>query len=255
MKFSIVGISKKINKVRINVPSRRTIGVGVKFIILTLFPEAFESYLNVSLLKRAVAKKLVSFEIKNLRDWGEGVHKSVDARPYGGGAGMVLRVDIIDRALRDLRLKVKDKRLKIILLTPQGQKFDQKLAVKLSKYKTIVLICGRYEGFDERIRSLVDMEISIGDFVLTGGEIPALVVLDTVARLVPGVVGKEESLVHESFSDGLLEYPQYTRPEVFDKQKVPKVLLSGNHAKIDQWRKAEALKRTKKRRPDLIKNA
>lgn len=208
--------------------------------------------MQVSLLKRALAKKLIKIELRNLRDWGEGVHKSVDQRPYGGGAGMVLRVDIIDKALKSLKLKKGKRGQTIILLTPQGRKFDQALARKLSKNKTIVLICGRYEGFDERIRDLVDMEISLGDFVLTGGEIPALAVLDTVARLVPGVVGKDESLVNESFSESLLEYPQYTRPEVYKKQRVPKVLLSGHHSKIEQWRKAEALKRTKKRRPDLL---
>jgi tRNA (guanine37-N1)-methyltransferase len=224
----------------------------VKFIILTLFPEAFESYLNVSLLARAQAHGFLQIDTVNLRDWGEGVHKSVDARPYGGGAGMVLRVDIIEKALKSLKVKKGKKGTAIILLTPQGKTFNQKLALKLSHFKTFILICGRYEGFDERVRSLVDMEISIGDFVLTGGEIPAMAVLDTVARLAPGVVGKSESLVNESFSESLLEYPQYTRPENFKGKKVPKILLSGNHAKVDAWRKQEALKRTKKRRPDLL---
>ena len=227
----------------------------MRFIILTLFPEAFESYFNISLLKRAVAKKIIKIELVNLRDFGEGPHKVVDLPPYGGGAGMVLRVDIMAKALRALKSKFKIQNSKIILLTPQGQKFNQKIANKLADYKTLVLICGRYEGFDERIRSMVDMEICIGDFVLTGGEIPALAVLDTVARLVPGVVGKSESLVQESFSDGLLEYPQYTRPENFKGKKVPKVLLSGNHAKIAAWRAKEALKRTKKRRPALLKQS
>lgn len=224
----------------------------MKFIILSLFPESFESYLNVSLLARAQAHELISVETYNLRDWGDGVHKSVDDRPYGGGAGMVLRVDIIAKALKALKLKKGKKGHAIILMTPQGQTFNQTIVRKLAKYKTVVLICGRYEGFDERIRDLVDMEISIGDFVLTGGEIAALAILDSVARLVPGVVGKSESLVHESFSENMLEYPQYTRPEVFNKKRVPKVLQSGNHAKIEEWRKAEALKRTKKRRPDLL---
>lgn len=225
----------------------------MKFIILTLFPEAFQSYFNVSLILRAQAKKFIKIEIRNLRDWGEGAHKVVDLRPYGGGAGMVLRVDIMAKALKALKLKKGKKGQAIILMTPQGRVFNQTLAKKLSKYKTIALICGRYEGFDERIRDLVDMEISLGDFILTGGEIPAMAVLDTVARLVPGVVGKEASLVEESFSTNLLEYPHYTRPEVFNGKKVPKVLLSGNHAKINEWRKQEALKRTKKRRPDLLK--
>jgi tRNA (guanine37-N1)-methyltransferase len=223
------------------------------FKILTLFPEAFESYFNVSLLARAKAKNFIQIELYNLRDWGEGPHKVVDLPPYGGGAGMVLRVDIIDKALKSLKVKKGQKNSAIILMTPQGIVFKQSLAKSLSKLKTVVLICGRYEGFDERVRSLVDMEISMGDFVLTGGEIPAMAILDTVARLVPGVVGKSESLVQESFSESMLEYPQYTRPEIYKKQRVPKILLSGNHAKVDEWRKAEALKRTKKRRPDLLK--
>ncbi|MBX4205377.1 MAG: tRNA (guanosine(37)-N1)-methyltransferase TrmD [Candidatus Doudnabacteria bacterium] len=228
----------------------------MKFIILTLFPEAFESYLNISLLKRALSKKLITVELKNLRDWADNPHKKVDDRPYGGGAGMVLRVDVIDRALRDIKLKVKSKKLKVVLLTPQGKPLNQKIAKRLSKFNALILICGRYEGFDERVRSLVDMEISIGDFVLTGGEIPALAVLDTVARLVPGVVGKEASLTEESFSESagrrMLEYPQYTRPEVYKKMKVPKILLTGDHGKVEAWRKSEALKKTKKRRPDLL---
>ena len=167
---------------------------------------------------------------------------------------MVMRVDVMDRALKAL-LKVKGKRekVKVILLTPQGKVFNQKLAKDLSKNKTLILICGRYEGFDERIRKFVDMEISLGDFILTGGEIPAMAVVDSVARMIPGVIGKWESTVSESFSESLLEYPQYTRPENFKGKKVPKVLLSGNHAKIEAWRKAEAFKRTKNRRPDLLK--
>lgn len=225
----------------------------MKFIILTLFPEAFESYLNVSLLARAQAYELVDIEIYNLRDWGEGVHKAVDDRPYGGGAGMVLRVDIIDKALRSLKLKRGKKGQLIALMTPQGKPFVQSDARKFSKLNTLVLICGRYEGFDERVRSLVDAEISLGDFVLTGGEIPAMAVLDSVARLIPGVVGKQASLSEESFSESMLEYPQYTRPEVYKKMKVPAVLKTGNHSKISEWRKAETLKKTKKRRPDLLK--
>lgn len=240
----------------------------MKFIILTLFPESFKSYFDISIIKRAVAKKFIKIEIKNLRDWTEDAHKTVDDRPYGGGVGMVLRVDIMAGALR--AIKAKNKTAKVILLTPQGKPFNQKLAQKLSKDKTLILICGRYEGFDERIRKMVDLEISIGDYVLTGGEIPAMTVVDAIARLVPGVVGKHESVVNESFSEnlpagqaGLLEYPQYTRPEVFSAKggfasggnvmKVPKVLLSGDHKKINDWRKKEALKRTKSRRPDLLK--
>lgn len=224
----------------------------MRFIIISLFPESFESYLNVSLLSRAQAHDLLNIETYNLRDWGDGVHKSVDDRPYGGGAGMVLRVDIIAKALKALKLKKGKKGQAIILMTPQGQTFNQGLAKKLGKYKTIVLICGRYEGFDERVRDLVDMEISLGDFVMTGGEIAAMAIVDAVGRLVPGVVGKSESLVHESFSEDMLEYPQYTRPETFNGKRVPKILQSGDHSKVDEWRKAEALKRTKKRRPDLL---
>jgi tRNA (guanine37-N1)-methyltransferase len=225
----------------------------MKFIVLTIFPQAFESYLNISLVKRALAKKLIDIKLVNLRDFGKGPHKAIDDRPYGGGAGMVMRVDIIDKALKKLKVKKGQKSARIFLMTPQGKPFKQELARKLSTYKTLVLICGRYEGFDERIYKLVDGEISMGDFVLTGGEIPALAVLDAVARLVPGVVGKSESLLEESFSENLLEYPQYTRPEVYRGMKVPKVLRTGDHGKIAAWRKQESLKRTAKKRPDLLK--
>jgi len=225
----------------------------MKFIILTLFPEAFESYFNISIIQRALAKKFIFIEIKNLRNWGEGLRQTVDDRPYGGGAGMVMRVDIVAKALRDIKSKIKSQKSKVILLTPQGKRFDQKLAQKLSKLDEIILVCGRYEGFDERIRNLVDMEISLGDFVLTGGELPAMAVIDTISRLVPGVLGKEASLDIESFSNQLLEYPQYTRPEIYKKMRVPKVLLSGNHGAIKKWRLEESVKRTKKRRPDLLK--
>ena len=225
----------------------------MKFIILTLFPEAFESYFNISIIQRALAKKFIFIEIKNLRNWGEGLRQTVDDRPYGGGAGMVMRVDIVAKGLRDIKSKIKSQKSKVILLTPQGKRFDQKLAQKLSKLDEIILVCGRYEGFDERIRNLVDMEISLGDFVLTGGELPAMAVIDTISRLVPGVLGKEASLDIESFSNQLLEYPQYTRPEIYKKMRVPKVLLSGNHGAIKKWRLEESVKRTKKRRPDLLK--
>lgn len=227
--------------------------IFMKFIILTLFPEAFKSYFATSLMKRALSKRLIKIEIKDLRSWGLDRRGTVDGRPYGGGAGMVLRVDVINRALRALKGKGLRGKGKVILLTPQGRPFNQKLAKQLSKHKTLILICGRYEGFDERVRKLADMEISIGDYVLTGGEIPAQAVVDAVARLVPGVVGKAQSLDEESFSDSFLEYPQYTRPEKFGKERVPKVLLSGNHEQIRAWRKKEAFKRTKKRRPDLLR--
>ncbi len=225
----------------------------MKFRILTIFPEAFDSYFNTSLIKRGQAKEFIDIEIVNLRDYATDPHKTVDGRPYGGGAGMVMRVDIIDRALNGMKGKKGSKGKLIVLLTPQGKKFDQKLVTKLSNYKEITLICGRYEGFDERVRSLVDMEISIGDFVMTGGEIPAMAVVDAVSRLIPGFLGKAESLSDESFNNRLLEYPQYTRPDVYKKMLVPKVLLTGHHANVNEWRGKESLKRTKKRRPDLLK--
>jgi tRNA (guanine37-N1)-methyltransferase len=224
----------------------------MKFIILTLFPEAFESYFSISLIKRGLAKNFIDIKIVNLRDYADEPAKKVDDRPYGGGAGMVLRVDIMDRALQALRAKKGSKDKLVVLLTPQGKTFNQKLVTKLAKYKTVYLICGRYEGFDERIRKLVDLELSIGDFVLTGGEVPAMAVVDAVSRMVPGFLGKAESLDEESFSSGMLEYPQYTRPEVHNRQRVPKVLLSGDHGKVKTWREQQAKKRTAKRRPDLL---
>lgn len=225
----------------------------MKFVILTLFPEAFQSYFNVSLVQRGLAKKFIEIKVVDLRDYADDPHRKVDDRPYGGGAGMVLRVDIIDKALRGLKAKKGSKDKLIVLLTPQGKKFDQKLVTKIAKYKTVYLICGRYEGFDERIRSLVDMELSIGDFVLTGGELPAMTIVDAVSRLVPGFLGKAESLHEESFTSGMLEYPQYTRPEVYKKMRVPKILLSGDHGKVKTWREQESRKRTAKRRPDLLR--
>ncbi|MBX4187892.1 MAG: tRNA (guanosine(37)-N1)-methyltransferase TrmD [Candidatus Doudnabacteria bacterium] len=221
--------------------------------MLTLFPEAFESYFNISLIKRGLVKKFIDIKIVNLRDYTDDPHKTVDDRPYGGGAGMVLRVDIIDKALKALKIKKGTKDKLIVLLTPQGKKLDQNLVTKLAKYKTVCLICGRYEGFDERVRKLVDLELSLGDFVLTGGEVPAMAVVDAVSRLIPGFLGKAESLHEESFASGSLEYPQFTRPEVYNKMRVPKILLSGDHGKVKTWREQEALKKTKKRRPDLLK--
>lgn len=214
--------------------------------ILTIFPEMFQEVLNYSIIGRAQKKNLVKIKIHNLREWATDKHKSVDDKPFGGGAGMVMKVEIIDRALQSFKSGYK------ILLTPQGKTFNQQSAQKLAKFNHLILICGHYEGFDERIRELVDEEISIGDYVLTGGEIPAMVMTDAIVRLLPGVI-ETESLQEESFSQNLLEYPQYTRPEVYKKMKVPAVLLSGNHEKIKQWRQEEAKKRTKERRPDLLK--
>lgn len=200
-----------------------------------------------SMLKRAQDKGLVEIKIHDLRDWAEDKRGTVDDRPYGGGPGMILMVEPIARALESLRSKGK-----IILLTPQGKKFDQHQARELAKLDHLILIAGHYEGFDERVRQLADAEISIGDYVLTGGELPAMVVVDTVVRLIPGVIGKEASLQEESFTNGLLEYPQYTRPEKFRGMKVPEILLSGHHAAIAKWRQDQAKKRTRTRRPDLL---
>lgn len=219
---------------------------NMKIDILTIFPEMFPEVLNSSIIGRAQKKNLVKIKVHNLRDWTKDKHRTVDDKPFGGGAGMVMKVEIIDRALQSLPSGYK------ILLTPQGKVFNQPLAQKLSRKKQLILICGHYEGFDERVRQLVDEEVSIGDYVLTGGEIPAMTIVDAVVRLLPGVI-EAKSLHEESFSSGLLEYPQYTRPEEYKKMPVPAVLLSGNHGKIKQWRQEEAEKRTKKRRPDLLK--
>ncbi|MCX6816782.1 MAG: tRNA (guanosine(37)-N1)-methyltransferase TrmD [Candidatus Beckwithbacteria bacterium] len=219
--------------------------------ILTIFPEIFPTWLTTSIIGRAQKKKLVKINVHNLRDWATDKHKSVDDKPFGGGPGMVMRVDVVERAISEFRFQNSD--FRTILLTPQGKKFNQRLAQKLAKQKQLILICGHYEGFDERIRRLANEEISIGDYVLTGGEIPAMALIDAVVRLIPGVVGNDESTKDESFSQNLLEYPQYTRPEIYKKMTVPKILLSGNHAEIKKWRKKEAEKRTKQRRPDLLK--
>ena len=194
----------------------------------------------------------MEIKIHDLREWAEDERGTVDDKPYGGGPGMILRVDIVERAITNIKLLISNKNQKVILLTPQGHKFNQGKARELAKLDHLILIAGHYEGFDERVRSLVDEEISIGDYVLTGGELPAMVVVDTVVRLIPGVLGKEESLAEESFTSGWLEYPQYTRPEEFKGMKVPEVLLSGNHAQIAEWRQEQAIKRTRERRPDLV---
>ena len=221
---------------------------NMKIDILTLFPKMFEGPFNESIVKRAMEKNLVEIKIHDLRKWGLTERRTVDDRPYGGGVGMVLMIEPIYNALKEL----KEKESKVILLTPQGKPFKQSLAKSLSSEKHLILICGHYEGFDERIRSLVDEEISIGDYVLTGGELPARVVVDSIVRLIPTVLKKEEATELESFSEeNLLEYPQYTRPEDFKGLKVPEILLSGDHQKINKWRKQEALKKTKVKRPDL----
>ena len=219
--------------------------------VLTLFPEMFDSPLNSSLLKKAIDANRFSFKTHQLRQWAIDRHGTVDSPPFGGGAGMVLRVEPFYKALQDLD---PDRNAHRILMTPQGQPFTQAKAQQLSKQVDhLIILCGHYEGFDERIRQhLIDEEISLGDFVLTGGEIPAMAVVEATVRLLPGVVGKEESLAEESFSHGKLEYPHYTRPESYQGWQVPEVLLSGHHAKIEEWRRQQSDERTQKKRPDLI---
>lgn len=223
----------------------------MKISIITLFPEVFEPILNASILKRAQKKGLVEFELINLRDFGEGRHQVVDGRPYGGGAGMVLKADILTKALKSITQKNKSAS-HVILTSAAGQPYKQNKAQKLSKLNHIIVVCGHYEGMDQRfIDKYADEEISIGDYVLTGGEIPAMVIVDSVTRLIPGVLEKPEATIDESFSENLLEYPHYTRPDEFEGEKVPEVLLSGNHGEIAKWRLEKSQEKTKKLRPDL----
>lgn len=220
----------------------------MKFDVLTLFPEMFSS-LEQSIIGRAVENEKISVNLINIRDFSTDKHKKVDDTPYGGGAGMVMMPDVVDRAYNS----IKDKKAKVIYMSPQGKTLDQKKVEELSKEEHLVILCGHYEGIDQRvIDKIVDEEISIGDYVLTGGELPAMVLIDSVSRYVEGVL-KEESIKEESFSEGLLEYPQYTRPENFEGVKVPEILLSGNHQEIAKWRKEKSLEITKKKRPDLLK--
>jgi len=249
--------------------------------IITIFPKMFEPILNESIIKRAQHKRQVEIYVHNLRDYTLDKHKKVDDRPFGGGSGMVMRPEPIFNAVENIvqnskfsrqksrnpdilsgeiqnynsKCKIKGQKLKIILLTPQGKTLTQRLAKELVKNKHLILICGHYEGVDERVRRhLVDEEISIGDYVLTGGELPAMVLADCLIRLIPGVLGDRNSLNLESFEGNLLEYPQYTRPADFRGFKIPVILLSGDHKKIEIWRRKKALKRTRERRPDLLKN-
>ena len=222
--------------------------------VLTLFPEMFESPLSHSILNRAQQAGVVDIVLSNIRDFATDNHNSVDDKPYGGGPGMVMMPAPVFDCFEHVQ-KLSPKKGRVILLTPQGQKFDQAKAKQLSKDERLILISGRYEGFDERIRiGLGAEQISIGDFVLSGGELPAMVIIDAVVRLLAGALGDDESVKEESFSEALLEYPQYTRPEVFRDMKVPEILLSGDHAKIAEWRRRQAIVRTKKSRPDLLKN-
>lgn len=219
----------------------------MKIDILTLFPAMFEGFINESIIKRAIEKGLVNINIHNIRDYSKDPHKKVDDYGYGGGKGMVLMPQPIFDAIEALRTNDS----KVILMTPQGIKYNQTEAYKLIQEKHLIIICGHYEGFDERIRNIVDMEISIGDFVLTGGEIPAMAISDSIIRLLDGVIMKE-SHENDSFNDNLLDYPVYTHPVDYKGMKVPEVLLSGHHANIAKWRKEEQLKRTRERRPDLL---
>ena len=227
----------------------------LRFEVLTLFPEIFSSFLEESLIKRALEKRLLSIGLSNFRKHGIGKHLQVDDSPYGGGPGMILRIEPLVLMLEEKKdfHQSRGRETYTILISPQGQPFTQKKAKELSqKNSVLTLVCGRYEGFDERIRSIVDEEISGGDFVCMGGEVISMAIIESVSRLLPGFLGNKKSSEQESFSQSLLEYPQYTRPANFAGMNVPEDLLSGNHKKIAQWRHQQALIRTKKRRPDLI---
>jgi tRNA (guanine37-N1)-methyltransferase len=222
----------------------------MKIDVLTLFPAMFAGPLDESIVKRAREAKLLDLKIHNLRDWTHDRHRTVDDRPFGGGPGMLLKVEPLFEAIESLQRE----KTRVILLSPGGRKFSQEIARELAQKKDLLLVCGSYEGFDERVReALADDELSIGDYVLTNGALPAMVVIDAVARLLPGVLGDDESSHDESFTTGLLEYPQFTRPAEFRGMKVPEVLLSGNHAEIEKWRREQAKLRTEKQRPDLLK--
>lgn len=225
----------------------------MKISIITLFPEMFDGPFRESIVKHAQQKGLLKINFVNIRDYGEGRHQIVDDRPFGGGVGMVMKVDILDKAIE----AAKDKKLtkneeKVILLDARGDQFKQKKAQEFSSLTHLIILCGHYEGVDERVRDLVDETISIGDFITTGGEIPAMLITDSIARLITGVL-KTDATVKESFSENLLEYPQYTLPREYKGKTVPEILLSGNHAKIEQWRNEQSQKITSEHRPDLLK--
>jgi len=230
----------------------------MKIDIVSLFPEMFEGPFEQSIIARAQKKSLIEIKIHNLRKWTKDKRGTVDDRPYGGGIGMVMMVEPIVRAIEE----IKSREAKIILLSPRGKVWKQEMAQKYSKFNHLILICGHYEGVDERVKEFIDEEISIGDFVLTGGEIPAMAVVDSIVRLIPGVLEKPQAIQLESFSNytldakryTLLEYPQYTHPENFNGLKVPPILLSGNHGEIEKWRKEKSIEITKKNRPDLLKS-
>ena len=219
----------------------------MKISILTLFPNMFDGFLNESIIKRAISKNKVEIEIINFRDYSVLNNNQVDDTPYGGGAGMVLMCQPIFDAIES----IKTDESVVIMMTPDGIKYNQETAKKFTQYKHIILLCGHYEGFDERIKSIVDIEVSLGDFILTGGEIPAMAITDSIVRLLDGVINNE-SLISESFEDDLLDYPVYTKPANFRGLQVPEILLSGNHAKIDEWRKNARIEKTKQKRCDLV---
>lgn len=223
------------------------------FDILTTVPGMIEPVVSESIIGRAMAKGLVQIEAVDLRDYAHDRHHTTDDAPYGGGPGMVIKCEPVFEAVEDMLAKSSGPKPRVLMMTPQGRRFDQAMAEELAREHHIILLCGRYEGFDERIREhLVDDEVSIGDFVITGGELAAMVITDAVCRLLPGVLGDDQSSHAESFSTGLLEYPQYTRPAEFRNWKVPEILLSGNHAQIEQWRREMSLVRTAQRRPELL---
>ena len=221
------------------------------FDVITLFPKAFELIRNFGVITRALEKNLVDVNLYDLREYGEGSYRQVDDKPYGGGAGMVLKPEPIFKAHESIKKSLKSKTL---LMTPQGKVLKQKDFVRWSNLDQIIIICGQYEGFDERVRTLANEEVSLGDFVLTGGEIPAMSIINGVTRLIPGTIGDPESLIYESHNSNLLEYPQYTRPNLFKGMKVPDILLSGNHKEIEAWRKDQMKMRTFKKRKDLIES-
>jgi tRNA (guanine37-N1)-methyltransferase len=220
----------------------------MKIDVLTLFPEMFAGPLDVSMVARARKAGLLELQVRNLRDWTHDRHKTVDDRPFGGGPGMVLKPEPIFEAVEALATE----KTRVLMMAPAGRRFTQAIARELAGQEHLLFLCGSYEGFDERVRTLVQEELSIGDYVLTNGGLPAMVVIDAVTRLLPGVLGDDESAQDESFSHGLLEYPHYTRPAEFRGMKVPEILLSGNHAEIEKWRRKQAKERTRERRPDLL---
>lgn len=228
----------------------------MRFHIMTLFPEIFNSYMNESIMKRAVEKGIIEVNIYNIRDFSTNKHKKVDDYPFGGGAGMVMTPQPIYDTYKHIIDKFDIKDPRVVYLTPKGKVHNQKIASEMSTFEDVILLCGHYEGIDQRIiDSIVTDEISIGDYVLTGGELPALILIDSISRLIPGVLSQNESFEEESFKDDLLEYPHYTRPREFMGMEVPEVLLSGNHKKIDEWRREKSIEITKERRPDLYKKA